>query len=139
SLGSDLVTIGVADADIDNLRIPLVPTATVIGRVVLSANLRANLSELKVSLVRTRREVDLRYQTNVAADGTFTLGGVGPGIFDAFIDSLPPGAYARSIRYAGRDALLNGLDVNPNSNPLEIVLATGSVAQGRVLDRKGDP
>jgi hypothetical protein len=139
-LSSDLVPVQVTNRDVEKLSIPLLPTFNINGRISVDGNTRANVSA-KINLVRTSPEVDLRVQTATAADGSFTLFGVGQGEYDVSVEPLLPGSYVRSIRYGGRDVLAGGMRVglDPNAS-LEIVLSSaGAAIQGRVVNRMGDP
>ena len=60
-----------------------------------------------------------------AADGSFTLRGFGSGDYRVSVSSLPPGVYAKSVRYGNVDVLNGGFHLSgPPQSPLEIVVGT---------------
>ncbi len=126
ALSSDVIALNVTDSDIDGLRLPLEPTIGVSGELFLEGNTRADLSELKVKLVRSTTEFDQEIETFPGADGTFTLEPVVPRAeYDVAVEPLPPGTYVKSISFGGRNILGGKSRFVPNS-PLRIVLAAAT-------------
>ena len=76
-----------------------------------------------------------------ASDGTFTLGGIGPGDYAVDV-TLSANTYVESIQFGSRDVLRNGLriDGTPTPTRLEIVVGTrGGTMSGRVVDARNSP
>ena len=126
ALSSDVIALNVTNSDIDGLRLPLEPTIGVSGELFLEGSPRADLSELKVKLVRSTTEFDQEIETFAGADGAFTLEPVVPRAeYDVAVEPLPPGTYVKSISFGGR-SILGGKSRFVPDTPLRIVLAAAT-------------
>lgn len=70
----------------------------------------------------------------VAADGSFRIAGVPPGIWDISVTPIPRGGYIQSMRLGGRDVLTQDMFIGSStSEPLNIVIGMrGASVQGDV-------
>jgi hypothetical protein len=113
----------IRDADVEGIRIAMQDTIFVSGRLSLDRNVREDLSNLRVKLVRSTVEFDQEIVAPVAADGTFTLERVSRlAEYDITVEPLSFGTYLKSITVAGRNFLPGRAVFLPNQ-PLQIALA----------------
>ena len=99
-------------------------------------------AETKVRLSRYLPEISQDFEAPLAADGTFTIPGLGPGSYDVSVQGVPNNVYVRSITYGRFDSLFTPIEIN-NGTPagqLNIDLAqSNATAAGTVVDRLGRP
>ena len=76
----------------------------------------------------------------VGADGSFVFEHILPRRYAVDFAGLPPGAYVKSVKYAGRETPDSGFEIDGDAT-LEITLSSQGAAQlsGSVLDRTGRP
>jgi hypothetical protein len=114
----------------------------------------ANSGEAKIQLVRVDPLANQSLTDNVLANGQFRFKGIGPGVYDVFIQGTPRNAYLlqAGFPYSDRRSLQIRIDANlpPRSVhdenefilisdvPLTASVNTGGLAvSGRVSDNKG--
>jgi hypothetical protein len=127
---SDLVMVKVEDGAGNETSIPVTASTTVRGSLVLPEQTGAsrrvwNLSHVRVNLIRKGQE--LHHAANAlvdAANGNFSIPGVGPGTYYATVDNLPPGLYVENIKASkfdinDREKCSNDLDA-PNYKYMDI-------------------
>ncbi len=136
-----IVSLDVADKDIENFPIIVAPDFKLSGRFVTEGGSRSYPQI--TNLVRDPEVVGMvrggpGFNPPPAADGSFTLDGVLPGDFRVIVQRLSPGAYVKSIRLGNADVLNDGLHLSgPPEGLLEIVIGAnagkieGSVVNGR--------
>jgi hypothetical protein len=125
-MSSDVIAVHVTDSDIDGARLALEQTIPVIGEVSLEGSPRANLSGLRVKLMRSSTEFDHSIDASAGPDGSFTLEHVVPSAeYDIVVEPLPPGMYVKSLRSGGRD-ILSGKSRILSGQPLRIMLAAAT-------------
>jgi hypothetical protein len=93
----------VGNADIDGLRIPLEPGASISGRLNLGAltGRPPNGASPTVGLRSNNRGQFTSRNGGIAADGGFGFPNLAPGDYEVFAMGLPEGAYVREIRTGG--------------------------------------
>jgi carboxypeptidase family protein len=137
---SPLVPVHVVNSNVEKLSIPVAPAVTVSGRVSVEGAIRTNLIGVRVSLVRSGIDTEMRIDARASEDGTFTAPDVGTGEYEVWVDRLPSGMYVRAIRFGGIDVLTGGMRVVSAANPsLDVTLSSTTAAslQGRALDSSG--
>ena len=68
-------------------------------------------------------------RANVGKDGSFTITGVPPGIWDINAGPIPPGGYIKSMRLGDQDVLTEEMSIQSSTQaPLKIVLGTRAAA-----------
>src|SRR4030095_10949426 len=115
-------------------------TGRVTGRVMWDDEAPAGFLPLRVTIVNSPRLFAQRIETTVDQGGRFAVEGVGPGVFDVFVENLPDRAFVSSIRLG----VLNGFDhpipLRGVSSELEIHLsAKGVHASGIAVTATGQP
>jgi hypothetical protein len=78
----------------------------------------------------------------VAADGSFAIGGIIPGVFRLIVDPLPENAYIKSLVFGGAETLPGDLDLSKGaggSNLKVIVSRNGGQITGTISDKNGLP
>jgi len=139
-LSSPLVPVHVANSNVENLSIPVAPTVTVNGRVTVEGAIRTNLTGVRVTLVRSGIDTEMRIDARASEDGTFTAPDVGAGEYEVWVEGLP-GMYVRMIRFGGIDVLTGGMHVPSGGNAsLDVTLSSMAASlQGRAVGNSGDP
>lgn len=165
ALASEVVRVTTVNVDTE-AKVVLQPTATIFGRVtgnipgpgrggprgglgntgVPGLGLRGappgSPAETMVRLSRSLPEISQDFEAPIAADGTFTIPGLGPGSYDVSVQRIPGNVYVRSITYGRFDSLFTPIEIN-NGTPagqLSIDLAqSNATAAGAVVDRLGRP
>jgi hypothetical protein len=119
-----------ARSDIDDFTIALAPGVELAGQVRVDGEVQADLRSVRVSLLPSDPgEISVPLpNTQVNADGTFTLPNVSPDHYTLAAFDLPEGYYVKSIRL-GNDEILDktGLNVGAQKNaPITILLSPGA-------------
>src|SRR5262249_49813614 len=122
---SDVVAVNVTDDDVEGIRLAMAETVSVSGTVSWEGNPRADLSALRVKLVRSTVEFDQTLDPYMRSNGAFTFDHVSLSEYDINVEPLPPGTYVKTIRAGGRDVLPGGARLLPGQ-PVQIVLATAT-------------
>jgi hypothetical protein len=121
---SEVMSVNVTDNDIDGIRLAMVPTMPVAGTLSWEGNPRADLSSVRVKLVRSTVEFDQTLYSYLTSNGAFTFEHVSQSDYDIAVEPLPPGTYVKTIRSAGRDVLRGGRLLGGQT--LQIVLAAAT-------------
>jgi hypothetical protein len=139
-IASDVVRVNVGTRDVAGLRVSLRTTADIEGHI--SGDGSRDISRtVKVTLIRSGREIEQKFEAGVNGDGRFTVLGVAPGDYDVSLDPIPEGVHIRSIRMGARDVLSTRLRVDgADRGRLELMLSSaGFTLDGVVKDRGGRP
>ena len=132
---SELIRVSTTNP-VTEVKIGLSPTVSVYGRV--SGVPTTVLAGINVILSRNSSDVSQDIGASLAADGSFTIPGVGPGSYDVGLLPLPEKTFIRTITYGARDALLAPAVIGTSvPGRLDIQVAGGVVAEGVVVDRGG--
>jgi protocatechuate 3,4-dioxygenase beta subunit len=136
-----VVKVEMADRNLENFSIVVGPEFKLPGRFVMEDGSR---SYPRVGQITRDPQVvgmaqgGFRFNPALAADGSFTLDGVGPGDFRVNVQRLPVGGYVKSMRLGNADVLNDGLHLTgPPQGLLEIVIGAnagsieGSVSNDR--------
>jgi hypothetical protein len=136
ALASEVIRVTTVNA-LSEVKVPMVQTANISGRV--SGLAASALAGINVRLTRNSFDVSQEIDVPVAADGSFTIQGVGPGAYDVSIQPLPSRTYVSYLTYRGRDSLLTPIyiDSSPVGRLDIVVIQSTSVAAGVVVDRNG--
>jgi hypothetical protein len=139
-----VVSIDVAERDIENFSIIIGPDFTLSGRFVMEGGSRSypRIGSLtRDPQVVGMNTVGFNYNPPAAADGSFTLDGVAPGDFRVTIQRMPPDTYVKSIRLGNADVLNDGLHLTgPPQAILEIVIgANAGKIEGSVVNAQQQP
>ena len=102
------MTVNLKDNDLDGIRMALIPTMPLSGRVTLDFGQRLNFAPPRVRLIRSTTEFDQTLTEDVKPDGTFAFDEVPVGDWDIAVESLPPAMYVKSINAGGRNLLSGG-------------------------------
>ncbi len=134
----------VADKNLENLAVPLVPGASITGKVstdgVKAENMHAD-KPLHVSLEAFESFLPSPPEAAVGADGTFQINFLPFDRFRVQIGPLPDGAYLKSIRFNAQEAADKRIDLTSGTGgTLEIALAPNAAEiSGVVRNNKGNP
>jgi protocatechuate 3,4-dioxygenase beta subunit len=139
-----LVSVDVADKDIENFSIIAAPEFKLSGRFVMEGGSR---SYPRVGDVTRDPQVvgmtrgAFSFNPPPAADGSFVLDGMVPGDFSVTLRGVAPDGYIKSMRLGNADVLNDGLHVSgPSENVLEIVIgANAGKIEGVVLNTRQQP
>jgi hypothetical protein len=155
--------IEVADRDIENLSIALLPAITLTGRVYVegSTSARWTVAQARISVVRDPNLLGLPNSQELgsanragsanrsvqrpngapADDGTFVYAGLGQGDYRVNVGVIPSNSYVKAIRLGAADVLRDGLRLEKApENPLEIVLyLDGGSLEGVAVNEKAEP
>ena len=126
--------INVADQDVNNLVLTLLPGVSISGVVsVEGAPLGATGMEISLAGVDPR--------ALMAADGSFTIQAVAPVFYELLFSNVPSGRYVKSIRFGDQDVKNGRLDLTSGAAaPLNIVLGVdGGEVDGTVQSASGAP
>jgi hypothetical protein len=134
-----VITVNVSDSDIDGLRLALAREIPVSGTVTWEGNPRADLSELRVKLVRGTTEFDQTLYAVTRSNGSFRFDSVASSNYDLTVEPLPPGTYLKSARAGGQDFLVSGNTRFTFGQPLLIVLATAADTIDLHVSKEADP
>lgn len=136
---SDLIPVTVAGEDVENLTVPMVPVKNLSGFVSVDDGPNPDLSNMRVKLIRTSREVDQEIDAVTTGDGGFMLSNVGTGEYDILLEPLPPNFYIKSIVHVGRQLLGSPIRISDVFGQLQIFLGRAfAVVEGQV-DKAGQP
>lgn len=114
-----------------NLTVALEPGTDLSGTVSVEGPGAANFHPAAVGLVPGD---NLPWQgqplrANVRNDGSFTITGVPPGIWDINVSPVPPAGYIKSMRLGDQDVLTEEMAIDSSTKaPLKIVLGTRAAA-----------
>jgi hypothetical protein len=131
---SDVLSVNVTDSDIDGVRLVMSPTMSVSGTLSWEGNPRADLSAMRVKLVRSTLEFDQTLFAYLTTNGAFTFERVSLSDYDIAVESLPPGTYVKTIRSGGRDVLRGGRLVAGPTLQIVLAAATDSLEVHAVKD-----
>jgi len=122
---------------VSEVKVPMVQTVNIPGRV--SGLPATGVLGIYVRLSRNSSDVTQETDAPVAADGSFTIPGVGPGVYDVSMPLLPAKTYIASVTNRGRDGLLAPVYVDSSFvGRIDIQLfPSAATASGVVLDRAG--
>jgi hypothetical protein len=138
SLCSDVVTLNITDSDIQGITLAMVPTLFVSGSLAQEGNARANLTKLRIKLLRSTTEFDQTFDTVAAPDGTFSLDQIPFAEYDVAVDPLPAALYVKSV-VAGARNFLDGGYRPVLGQLLQIVLATATDNLQVTVQNDGNP
>src|SRR5262249_15589859 len=130
--------VGVADKNIENFSMAIAPDFKLSGRFVMEDGSRSYPGIGNVT--RDPQVVGIPggigFNPPPAANGSFTLVGMAPGVFRVTVRTLPAGGYVKSMRLGNADVLNDGLPLSgPPQGLLEIVIgAHAGTIEGSVLD-----
>jgi hypothetical protein len=133
----------VADKNLENLAVPLVPGASITGKVstdgVKAENMHAD-KPLHVSLEAFESFLPSPPEAAVGADGTFQINLLPFDRFRVQIGPLPDGAYLKSIRFNAQEVADKRIDLTSGTGgTLEIALAPNAAEiSGVVRNNKGN-
>jgi hypothetical protein len=153
------VPFDMSNASLDNAGLILLAGATIPGKLVQDGIAASSVPRgITVSLARDPDLVGVPAPNGrgaVQPEGTFTLQGVGPGIYRVFVAPLLnpfqwglanapqqlQNLYVKSIRVGGNDVLNEGLAVPAGGSPgdLEIVLGNGGRLEGQAVNDNHEP
>ncbi len=155
------VEVTVADANIDNLVLPMIPGLEITGTVKLedgdigtllkpaqtpggaAAPTAAPLSPLRFTVALSDAEGGVSIgspNAQVKDDGTFQLNGVGTGRYTLNTVLLPQGTYLKSARFGGQDVTHAPIDTTSGAGgTLDLVLSSKPAdVSGSVQNDKGE-
>jgi hypothetical protein len=135
---SDVMTVNVSDSDVEGIRLALAPERPVSGTMMWEGNPRADLSELRVKLVRGTAEFDQTLYAVMRSNGSFRFDSVASSNYDLAVEPLPPGTYLKSARSGGLDLLVGGPRFL-SGQPVQIVLATAADTLDIHVTKEADP
>jgi hypothetical protein len=122
----------VGDKDISDLQLVLQPTPAITGRVIYEDG------KPRPGLLRLMGESTTSYGTPVAANGTFNMSAIPPGVYRVSAN-FSESEFIRSARSGSRNVMTEGIDVTAGTpEPIEMVMAStaGSIA-GTVTNDDG--
>lgn len=137
------VEVTVADANIDNLVLPLGPGPEITGTVRLEDGDIATLAPLlrfTLSLTETEGVPIGSPNAQVKDDGTFRFNVVGTRKYVLNAISLPSGTYLKSARFGGQDVTHSPFDTTSGAGgTLDIVLSSKAAdVSGSVQNKRGE-
>jgi hypothetical protein len=139
-----VVSVDVADKDIENLPIVVAREFKLSGRFLMEGGSRSY--PRIADLIRDPQVVGMvrggfSYNPPAAADGSFTLDGIAPGDFRVTLQRLPSDGYIKSMRLGNADVLNDGLHISgPPDGLLEIVIgANAGKIEGTVVNVQQQP
>jgi len=136
--------VDVVDIDIDNVTLELQPQMSVNGRVRVenseAAPTNVNLQNIRVELRREPYIPELLILVpTIAADGTFTFGGITPGDYQLKVSTGRLRGYVKAARFGSIDALNPPFHIDgPGQFEIIISLNSGSL-DTIVLDQSQKP
>lgn len=139
---------------IDNLDVTIATMYPFVLPGTVTAPLNAaNSGGRKIQLVRVDPLVNQTLSANVFPSGQFTFLGIGPGIYDVFIQGFPQNAYLQQAGFSYGDRRLSQIRIDAglprrsprgdppvltSDDPLMASISIGGLAvSGRVMDEKG--
>ena len=136
-LASFPITVGTED--LEGVKVVLMPTFGIQGRVVFAGKVK----ESPQALIRARgsRSGAAGGIAELAKDGTFTIGAVGAGEYRLEILDLPSTLYIRSARLGDSDLLNGAVRIEgPTTDAIEVTLDDANAAlDAQILNREGRP
>lgn len=148
---AERLSLEIGSEDLEGVRVQLVPSLSVSGRVLSESDSALAVSSVQISL-RTDSAISLRSSgvtsppalgafgtvTLIKSDGSFTLQAI-PGDYQLGISTLPKNAYVKAIRLGSEDLIDGRLHLEDHTNArIELVIGTmpGAIT-GIVVDRNG--
>jgi hypothetical protein len=137
------ILVDVQDQDIRDLPIAINPSPALKGTVrvvggggALPPNLRIALNPMGGSSRVALYQLVATRGTRVAADGSFSVASVPPGVFRiGALPGLPPDFYIADVRQNSASVFDSGFAVGREPDPIEILIASGAgVVEGVVED-----
>jgi protocatechuate 3,4-dioxygenase beta subunit len=136
-VASGRVSIEVADKDLANIPVVVVPNFKISARVVFEGYPENYVPTGGSVLLAREPVIGLPSGPTMNLAGTPEFGSVGPG--DYRIESAGAG-FLKSARLGTSDILIDGLHLDGQpGDPIEIVLARAASVEGRVVDSKQQP
>jgi hypothetical protein len=136
---SEVISVGVTDHDIEQMRVALAATISISGSVVGEGAGRTRYSGLHVRLLRGNAEFDQRIDIAAGPDGSFVFEHVPQADYDIEVDPLPPGTYVKAIGSGPRDLFFDARSRLLQNRPLQIVLGTAPDALDVQVVKGTDP
>ncbi|MGJ5818719.1 carboxypeptidase regulatory-like domain-containing protein [Paludibaculum fermentans] len=117
-----------------DITLTLTPSINLSGHVRLIGPNAGPVSSMTVGLVSGENAPIGIESTTVQPDGSYTLKGVPPGLWDIVVEPIPKGGYLKSMMLGKEDVLTKDMFVTPETRePLDIVVSTrGAEVRGRV-------
>ncbi|MGC4048826.1 MAG: carboxypeptidase-like regulatory domain-containing protein [Paludibaculum sp.] len=114
----------------------LTPSIDLSGHVRLTGPNAGPVSDLTVGLVSGENAPIGIDSAKVQPDGSYTLKGVPPGLWDIVVEPIPKGGYLKSMMLGKLDVLTKDMFITSTTrDPLDIVVSTtGAELHGRVED-----
>ncbi|PYT28510.1 MAG: hypothetical protein DMG57_14575 [Acidobacteria bacterium] len=134
-------TLDVGSANVENVVIPISPSAEMRGRLSLEGQTDPNLSEIRVWLEPESSGYAAGAVGSVKDDGSLVLSNVVPNEYRLGIFGMPDYSYIKAIRLSGRNVLDSTIDFTGGvAGNLDIVLgADAGQAEGLVFDAVDQP
>jgi hypothetical protein len=140
------IPVEIGGSDLDRLALVLLPAADIAGRVTVEGLRDTAADDLHptVTLKSDLAGIPGRLPQMYAqfSDGKqFVVNDVFEGDYQVQLTGLPPGTYAKSIRFGSVDVLNGGLRIDPRARDrLEIILGANSgVLDGIVVNKNREP
>jgi protocatechuate 3,4-dioxygenase beta subunit len=132
----------VGSGDIGGIELEITSGVEISGRLVFDGNTNHPPLGFEVNPVARGDGFFMVESGRMRPDGSFTISGVEPGLYDLKVTGPMPDAYLKSARAGGLDVLVNGLRVTREGagGTVDLILgAIGGLVQGRVVDNESQP
>jgi hypothetical protein len=135
-------SVEVMNGDVNSVRIVITRGAEIHGRITREGKVAATSRLTVIVSSKDRSSVSGGHSAQVAADGTFTIGGVPDGLFEIEVASDCDVCYLKSASANGTELLDSGLQVSSGSapSPIDLVYSSNSASvDGTVVKADGSP